>query len=87
LGEQSVRGPEKQIVLEFTNNALSAKIAENCAFVFTALRLRRKLAGIAMAILLFIRDQIKGSVIRRKRYLTPAATIKSTLSATVITPP
>jgi hypothetical protein len=25
--------------------------------------------GIAMAILLFIRDQVKGSVIRRKRYL------------------
>jgi SulP family sulfate permease len=27
-------------------------------------------AGIAMAILLFIRDQVKGSVIRRKRYLS-----------------
>src|SRR5262249_16602916 len=49
LGEELIRGPEKQIALQFTNHALITETAENRAFSLTALRLRRYFIEIAFA--------------------------------------
>src|SRR5262249_57280914 len=49
LGEELIRGPEKQIALQLTNHALIPDTAENRALSLTALRLRRYFIEIAFA--------------------------------------
>src|SRR5262249_29668132 len=49
LAEELIRGPEKQIALQFTNYALIPDTAENRALSLTALRLRRYFIEIAFA--------------------------------------
>src|SRR5262249_23014149 len=49
LGEELIRGPEKQIALQLTNHALIPDTAENRALSLTALRLRRYFIEIGFA--------------------------------------